>query len=208
MAEVNLNLMPFARMARIGAINSDMEALAQSGHLVTDIPPIWQHVSHRLGPITLPALWSPNFQLVVISIMCLLLPGVYNAMVGMGAGGQAEPYWFDLAQTALYISFAVSSFFSGSFVDRVGIRRAARVCGVGYMMLVSSQLSYLFNRNGPFVVVAGAVNGLSAAVLWAVQGTMIVSYPSEESKDRFVSWFWMIFNSGAVLGALVSYHPS
>ena len=30
MAEVNLNLMPFARMARIGAINSDMEALAQS----------------------------------------------------------------------------------------------------------------------------------------------------------------------------------
>lgn len=30
-----------------------------------------------------------------------------------------------------------------------------------------------------------------------------MSYPPEDSKGRFISWFWMIFNLGAVLGSLV-----
>jgi hypothetical protein len=32
-----------------------------------------------------------------------------------------------------------------------------------------------------------------------------MSYPPEESKGRYISWFWMIFNLGAVIGSLVSH---
>ena len=31
----------------------------------------------------------------------------------------------------------------------------------------------------------------------------MMSYPSEGSKGRYISWFWMIFNLGGVIGSLV-----
>jgi hypothetical protein len=35
-------------------------------------------------------------------------------------------------------------------------------------------------------------------------GAIMMSYPPEGSKGRYISWFWMIFNLGAVIGSLVS----
>jgi len=32
----------------------------------------------------------------------------------------------------------------------------------------------------------------------------MMSYPDESVKGRYISWFWMIFNLGAVIGSLVS----
>lgn len=32
----------------------------------------------------------------------------------------------------------------------------------------------------------------------------MMSYPTEKSKGRYISWFWAIFNLGAVIGGLVS----
>ena len=32
----------------------------------------------------------------------------------------------------------------------------------------------------------------------------MMSYPLEAEKGRFISWFWMIFNMGGVIGSLVS----
>ena len=34
-------------------------------------------------------------------------------------------------------------------------------------------------------------------------GAIMMSYPLEQSKGRYISWFWMIFNLGAVIGSLV-----
>lgn len=31
----------------------------------------------------------------------------------------------------------------------------------------------------------------------------MMSYPPEQSKGRYISWFWIIFNMGAVIGSLV-----
>jgi len=31
----------------------------------------------------------------------------------------------------------------------------------------------------------------------------MMSYPPEEMKGRYISWFWMIFNLGAVIGGLI-----
>jgi MFS family permease len=47
-----------------------------------------------------------------------------------------------------------------------------------------------------------------AGLLWCAQGAIMMSYPPEESKGRYISWFWMIFNLGAVIGSLVCHAPS
>jgi MFS family permease len=54
-----------------------------------------------------------------------------------------------------------------------------------------------------FIIFAGALLGACAGLLWTAQGAIMMSYPSEDMKGRYISWFWMIFNLGAVIGGLV-----
>ena len=55
-----------------------------------------------------------------------------------------------------------------------------------------------------FVIAAGAILGVCAGLLWTAQGSLMLAYPTESEKGRFVGIFWSIFNLGAVVGAAVS----
>ena len=55
-----------------------------------------------------------------------------------------------------------------------------------------------------FVIAAGAVLGICAGMLWTAQGSLMLSYPQEHQKGRFIGIFWAIFNLGGIVGAAVS----
>lgn len=57
---------------------------------------------------------------------------------------------------------------------------------------------------GSFVVAAGAILGLCAALLWTAQGSLMMAYPTEMQKGKFVAIFWSIFNLGGVIGSAVA----
>lgn len=57
---------------------------------------------------------------------------------------------------------------------------------------------------GAFVVASGGVLGICAGLLWTAQGSLMLSYATEDQKGRFIAIFWGIFNLGAVVGASVS----
>lgn len=59
-------------------------------------------------------------------------------------------------------------------------------------------------RAGAFVVAAGAVLGICAGMLWTAQGSLMLAYPTEYEKGKFIGIFWSIFNLGGVVGAAVS----
>ena len=65
--------------------------------------------------------------------------------------------------------------------------------------------AYNLHRNlGAFVISAGAYLGISAGLLWTAQGSLMLAYPTESQKGRFIGIFWSIFNLGGVVGASVS----
>jgi len=41
-------------------------------------------------------------------------------------------------------------------------------------------------------------------MLWTAQGSLMLAYPTETQKGKFIGIFWAIFNLGAVVGACVS----
>ncbi|KAJ1550888.1 hypothetical protein HK405_015652, partial [Cladochytrium tenue] len=94
-------------------------------------------------------------------------------------------------------------FFSGTIVNTFGIKASLSFGGLGYCIYVASFLSYSHTSNDGFVVFAGALLGCCAGLLWGAQGTIMMSYPDEATKGRYISVFWMIFNLGAVIGALI-----
>jgi sugar phosphate permease len=69
--------------------------------------------------------------------------------------------------------------------------------------LVGSAMNIHPNAGG-FVIAAGAILGICAGMLWSAQGSLMLSYPTEAEKGKFIAIFWGIFNLGAVLGAAVS----
>ena len=57
---------------------------------------------------------------------------------------------------------------------------------------------------GPFVIAAGVIVGICAGLLWTAQGSLMLAYPTEGEKGKFIAIFWSIFNLGGVVGAAVS----
>ncbi|MCJ1320542.1 hypothetical protein MMC15_005882 [Xylographa vitiligo] len=170
-----------------------------------DVPrPVgWMYKSFRLGPVRLPWYASPPTQLFIVALVCFLCPGMFNATNGLGGGGQLDATVADNANVAVYSTFSIIGFFAGSIVNRLGIRLTLSFGGLGYFLYIASYLSYNHNANAGFVTFAGAFLGLCAGLLWSAQGAIMLSYPPEQSKGRYISWFWMIFNLGGVIGSLV-----
>ncbi|CAP61313.1 uncharacterized protein PODANS_3_10900 [Podospora anserina S mat+] len=146
---------------------------------------------------------SPIVQLLMVAMVCFLCPGMFNALTGLGAAGQVDPGAQNDANTALYSTFAVVAFFSGTVTNIFGVKPTLAFGTLGYCIYAASFLSYNHNQNRGFVVFAGAFLGICAGLLWTAQGTIMMSYPSEDKKGRYISWFWIIFNLGAVIGSLV-----
>ncbi|KAI1330735.1 MFS general substrate transporter [Xylariaceae sp. FL0255] len=146
---------------------------------------------------------SPRAQLLMVSFVCFLCPGLYNALGGLGGGGQLNSHVQAQASTATYAVFAFVGFFSGSFANKMGIRITLGLGGFGYSLYSASFLAYNHTKNDGFVIFAGAFLGFCAGLLWTAQGAIMLAYPEENKKGSYISTFWIIFNSGGVIGALI-----
>lgn len=56
---------------------------------------------------------DPMAQIIVLGMVCFLLPGMFNAINGLGAVGKADATITDNANTALAVTFAVCSLLAG-----------------------------------------------------------------------------------------------
>ena len=128
---------------------------------------------------------------------------MFNALNGLGGAGQLSSKASTDSNTALYSTFAVVGFLAGSIVNRLGIKMSLGLGGLGYSVYVSAYLCFNFTSNIGYIIFAGLLLGICAGILWAAQGAIMMSYPPERLKGRYIAWFWMIFNLGGVIGALV-----
>lgn len=60
----------------------------------------------------------------------------------------------------------------------------------------------IHSNAGGYVIAMGAVVGVCAGLLWTAQGSLMLAYPTESQKGRFIGLFWSIFNLGGVVGQL------
>lgn len=153
---------------------------------------------------------SPLVQVSLIGLVCFCCPGMFNALIGMGGGGQVNPTAANNANTALYTTFSVFGILGGGIYNIFGPRLTLAAGCSTYVLYAGSFLYYNHYGHQSFVIVAGALLGIGAGLLWAGQGAIMTSYPSPGRKGIYVSLFWTIFGMGGVIGGLVpfilSYH--
>lgn len=155
---------------------------------------------------------SPLVQVGLIGLVCFCCPGMFNALSGMGGGGQVDPTAANNANTALYTTFAIFGILGGGIYNVLGPRLTLFAGCTTYVLYAGSFLSYNHNQNEAFVIMSGAILGIGAGLLWAGQGAIMTSYPPPARKGTYISIFWSIFNLGGVIGGMIpfilNYHRS
>ncbi|KAH8553876.1 major facilitator superfamily domain-containing protein [Umbelopsis sp. PMI_123] len=148
---------------------------------------------------------TPLAQIIILGFVAFCSPGMFNSLSGLGAGGRmsSDVALVDSANAALYACFAIVGFFAGSIVNTFGPKYTLMVGTLGYILYSASLWVYDVKENSGFVIAAGAILGCCAGILWTAQGAIMMAYPNEQEKGRFVSIFWTIFNLGGVLGSLI-----
>lgn len=148
---------------------------------------------------------SPLTQVALVGFIAFMTVGMSSALGGAGGGGLLNTHQSTNANVAIYSTFAALAFFSGTIYNRVGIRVCLAFGGFGYALLSAAYMAtaHLGDKATPFIVVAGCVEGLSAAMLWTAQGAVTMSYPTEDQKGRAFSLFWTIFQMGGVIGSII-----
>ncbi|KAG9234980.1 putative UNC93-like protein [Amylocarpus encephaloides] len=192
---------PDADMKETTRVETDLGAV--DGGEVGARPRGWRHHQIKAGPVNLAWYASPPFQLVLVSFVCFLCPGMFNALSGLGGGGQTDPTLADKMNIGLYSTFAVFAFFGGGFVNYCGVRLTLALGGIGYCIYALSLLLSVHYSVGGFNITAGVLLGFCAGLLWTAQGTIMISYPAEKDKGKYFGIFWAIFNLGAVIGSLI-----
>ncbi|KAJ2880410.1 hypothetical protein H4R27_004739 [Coemansia aciculifera] len=158
----------------------------------------------------LPRYYSPMAQVVLVGFVCFLCPAMFNALNGMGGGGQVDRTTGNNANTALYCTFVVFGILGGAIVNLCGVRWTIFGSGLTYALYSGSYIYLNHTGNGAFTIAAGGLLGVGAGILWAAQGMIMVSYPREEEKAHYIAVFWIVFNLGGVVGGIlpfaINYH--
>ncbi|KAJ2489834.1 hypothetical protein IWW37_003678 [Coemansia sp. RSA 2050] len=148
---------------------------------------------------------SPLAQVLLISAVCFLCPGMFNALNGLGGAGQLDPRTANNANSALYVTFCIFSIAGGGIVNVCGVRFTTALACLTYAVYTGSYVHYNNTGDGIPTIIAGAVLGVGAGILWTAQGVVMVSYPSEKEKGRFISIFWILFNLGGLFGGILPF---
>ncbi|KAF5743421.1 UNC93-like protein 1 [Tripterygium wilfordii] len=148
---------------------------------------------------------SPLVQVILIGLVCFCCPGMFNALSGMGGGGQVDPTAANNANTALYTTFAVFGVMGGGIYNVLGPHLTLFSGCSTYVLYAASFLYYNHHKHQTFAIVAGALLGVGAGLLWAGQGAIMTSYPPAHRKGTYISLFWSIFNMGGVIGGLIPF---
>ncbi|WVQ82739.1 hypothetical protein IAT38_004871 [Cryptococcus sp. DSM 104549] len=147
---------------------------------------------------------SPWTQVVLVGFVCFCSVGMFSAVGGLGAGGTQDTALSDTANGVLYGCFAIMGFFAGSINNILGPRLTLSIGTTGYSLYVGALWAYQVHGTRWFLILAGALLGCTAALLWAAQGAIMMSYSMEADKGRAFAVFWSIFQSGTLVGAAIA----
>ncbi|KAJ7755618.1 MFS general substrate transporter [Mycena maculata] len=148
----------------------------------------------------------PATQVAMLGLVCFMCPGLYNSLSGIGGGGQLDETTGANTNVALYSTFSVMAFFAGSVNNKLGSRLTLQLGSLGYGLYIAGFLVLNIHPGAKaFVITAGAILGICAGLLWTAQGSLMLAYPTEGDKAKFIAIFWAIFNMGGVLGSAVAF---
>ncbi|PSR74345.1 hypothetical protein PHLCEN_2v9924, partial [Hermanssonia centrifuga] len=129
---------------------------------------------------------------------------MFSAVSNLGAGGTQDVALSDESQGVLYGLFALTGLISGGINNLLGPKITLFIGTLGYALYVGALWCLQTQGTRWFLVFAGAMLGITAALLWSAQGSIMMSYPLEKDKGKAFAVFWAIFQFGSFIGSVIA----
>ncbi|KAF9937604.1 hypothetical protein BGZ67_001061 [Mortierella alpina] len=143
-------------------------------------------------------------QIVLMGIICFGTIGMFNAMSSIGNAGRHSPTAQNLAITSSSIAYIIGFLLAGGTHNMIGPRLCVVFGGITFVLYAGSMMLAQDNDSSSvYPALAGILLGLGAGLIWVTQGAMMMSYPTEDNKGKYIACFFAIFNLGAVLGSVL-----
>ncbi|KAL2207087.1 hypothetical protein CC79DRAFT_1383177 [Sarocladium strictum] len=144
------------------------------------------------------------FQATVVGLCAFLAPGLYNAMQSTGAGGQQTPYLVMGANAVLGVMMVVTCSLGSVVANRIGLKNALIFGTTGYSVYAASL--YTNNRYGTewFVYLGAAACGITAGIFWAAEGAIMIGYPVDSQRGRYLAYWLAYRNGGSIVGGIIN----
>lgn len=134
----------------------------------------------------------------LVGVVFFATVGMFLAASNLGAGGTQDIALSDISNSVLYGCFALMGLIAGGVTNReyfadalsqtltvrsvLGPRFTMFLGTLGYVLYIGSLWCFQTQGTRWFVIFAGAMLGISAALLWSAQGVIMMSYPLEKDK--------------------------
>ncbi|KAG5657312.1 hypothetical protein KAF25_005876 [Fusarium avenaceum] len=144
------------------------------------------------------------FQATIVGLCAFLAPGLYNAMQSTGAGGQQTPYLVMAANSVLGCMMVLTCSLGSVVANKVGLKNALVIGTTGYCLYAASL--YTNNRYGNewFVYIGATACGLTAGIFWAAEGAIMIGYPEESQRGRYLAYWLAYRNGGSIIGGIIN----
>ncbi|KAG0226419.1 hypothetical protein BGW42_003653 [Actinomortierella wolfii] len=142
-------------------------------------------------------------QIIIIGFVCFGTVGMFNAISSVGNAGKHNPTNQNLAITSSSIAYIVGFLVSGGLHNMLGPRPCIAFGGLTFILYVGAMLLAGDKEDSPYPPLAGILLGFGGGLIWVTQGAMMMSYPTEDNKGKYIGTFWAIFNLGAVVGSVL-----
>lgn len=86
----------------------------------------------------------------------------------------------------------------------LGPRLTLSIGTTGYSLYIGGLWAYQVHGVRWFLILSGAILGITAALLWSAQGSIMMAYPMEKDKGRSFTLFWALFQMGTIVGASIA----
>ncbi|KAJ1928150.1 hypothetical protein IWQ60_002317 [Tieghemiomyces parasiticus] len=147
---------------------------------------------------------STYAQFLIVAAIYFFAQASYMIVNGVGGGGLKDSSVAARSNFFANIASSVVGLFSGALHNYLGSRLALLIGCLAYMFYALSYFIYGMTGNPIIVFVAGICFGLSVTLFWTAQGSLMLSYPSEEHRGKYITTFFLAFSASGIIGGLMT----
>lgn len=145
------------------------------------------------------------YNILVLSIGLMFLFAAFNTLQSWVTNLLASLGFANLGNWSLgvlYVSVCVALFGTPPLVARLGHIRAIIIGALCYLVYIAS----LIHIWEPFVLIASAINGFGASLLWVAIGGFLTRCSAAKDRGLYTGIFWSIFQLSGIGGNIAAFY--
>ncbi|KAJ1914175.1 hypothetical protein IWQ60_008908 [Tieghemiomyces parasiticus] len=147
---------------------------------------------------------STYVQFVIVAAIYFFASASFLVVNGIGGGGLKDPSIAASANFLAGIASLVVGLFAGAIHNYLGPRLSLLVGCLSYAFFAFSYLIYMWTGAGFVIIIAGVFFGMTITLFWTAQGSLMLSYPTEEHRGKYLTTFFVSFSASGIVGGALT----